>query len=58
MTVKDLKTALDQFPDDMNVFLSQTEDSVQYAIANSVRSKKLTFEPDYEEQNIVLIDIE
>lgn len=66
MTVKELKTALEQFPDDMHVFLTQTDADHQFGLANSVREKEITFEPNNDWENgeelatekVVVIDIE
>lgn len=64
MTVKELKKALEQFPDDMQVFIAERKTEYAYGLANSVREQEVIFDPndDFENgeeparENVVVID--
>jgi hypothetical protein len=67
MTVKELKEKLQQYPDDMDVFVSERKTDFAYGLVNSVRSEEITFaeNPDFGEddevqakETVVIIDEE
>jgi hypothetical protein len=51
MNVKQLKAALSEYPDDMNVFLAPRETEFTYGLLNSLGSQDIVFleNPDDEE---------
>ncbi len=46
MNVKQLKEKLNEFPDDMDVFIPSTMSDFDYGIVNSVQSKEIRFYED------------
>ena len=50
MTVKELKTKLEQYPDNMDVFVAERKTEFAYGLVNSITSKKINMmeEPDGE----------
>lgn len=46
MTVKQLKSALDKYPDNMNVFMAERKTEFTYGLLNSVSSQEISFTED------------
>lgn len=60
MTVKELKNKLNEYPDNMDVFIDERLTEFTYGLANSVKMKKINFvdEPGGEvisRDNVVII---
>ena len=55
MTVKELKEALSQYPDNMDVFVAERKTEFVYGLVNSIRSEEITFSenPDFDEDEEV-----
>ncbi len=43
MTVKELKEALAQYPDNMDVFVAERKTEFAYGLVNSIRNEEITF---------------
>lgn len=43
MTVKQLKEALEKYPDNMQVFVAERKTEFTYGLVNSVTSREITF---------------
>lgn len=43
MTVKELKNELEKYPDDMDVFIKQTNDEFELSLVNSIEKKNVLF---------------
>ena len=46
MTVKQLKAALEQYPDNMEVFVAERKTEFAFGLVNSVRSQEISFTED------------
>ncbi len=46
MTVKELKEELQQYPDNMEVFVAERKTEFTYGLVNSVTCKKINFKED------------
>jgi hypothetical protein len=46
MTVKELKTELEKYPDNMEVFMAERKTDFGYGLLNSVTSKEIGFVED------------
>lgn len=46
MTVKQLREALEKYPDNMDVFMSERKTEFRYGLVNSVSSDKIKFTED------------
>lgn len=46
MTVKELKQKLDQFPENMEVFIAERKTEFAYGLLSSVRTQEITFSED------------
>lgn len=63
MTVKELKEALNKFPDHMQVFMAERTTPFAYGLLNSAKSKTINFqeEPDSKvlaKSTVVILDEE
>lgn len=62
MTVKQLKQKLEQYPDDMDVFLAGGKTEFQFGLLNSVRKQEVRFHDFTEEveafEECVILDEE
>jgi len=59
MTVKELKEALAQYPENMDVFVAERKSEFAYGLVNSVRMEEITFaeNPDFDEDDVQAKDI-
>lgn len=64
MTVKQLKEALEKYPDNMDVFMAERKTTFSYGLVNSVTSKEINFYEDegapepLAKEKVVIIDEE
>jgi hypothetical protein len=56
MTVKELKEKLNQYPDNMSVFLAERKTEFSYGLLNSVRSKQIDFKEDPDDKKAMATD--
>ena len=50
MTVKQLKDAIKDFPDDMDVMIEKTDDEFHFGLLESAQIKEVTFQSSEEEE--------
>jgi hypothetical protein len=53
MTVKELKQKLEQYPDNMDVFLDERTTEFTYGLLNSISSKKINFKESPDDSEIL-----
>lgn len=54
MTVKQLKEKLNDFPDNMDVFLAERQTEYAFGLLNSVGSQDVVFDPENGEESVEL----
>lgn len=63
MTVKQLKEKLNEYPDEMDVFMAERKTEFAYGLLNSVKQKKIGFSEEEDGEievmeNVVILDEE
>jgi hypothetical protein len=63
MNVRELKTELEKYPDNMDIYLAERKTEFAYGLANSIKERKINLSesPDSEilaTENVLIIDEE
>jgi hypothetical protein len=53
MTVKALKTILEQFPDDMDVFLAERKTEFAFGLVNTVSIREINFKEEPDDEKVL-----